>query len=166
MLVSDYCKYALGRAWYYYPDALPPEAISPKQRENNGHVDRKLSFPVEDLYVDGQPAGQVGQQVYGAGAAFIFATRAFHQVEGAPFILYCDHFLRARERTNRQTLTFVLGGDEIGTASVSLVRRKRRKLTAIRLREVGGEEIEPRTVSADRLDYLLPATGRFALSWE
>lgn len=50
MLIAEYCKYALARAWFYYPDALPPEAISPKQRENNGHVDRKLSFPLEDLY--------------------------------------------------------------------------------------------------------------------
>jgi hypothetical protein len=33
MLIAEYCKYALDRAWYYYPDALPPEAISPKQRE-------------------------------------------------------------------------------------------------------------------------------------
>jgi hypothetical protein len=75
MLIAEYCKYALDRAWYYYPDALPPEAISPEQRETNGHVDRKLSFPLEDLYPDGQLAGQVGQEIYGAGAAFIFATR-------------------------------------------------------------------------------------------
>ena len=25
MLISEYCKYALDRAWYYYPDALPAE---------------------------------------------------------------------------------------------------------------------------------------------
>ena len=24
MIVSEYCKYALDRAWFYYPDALPP----------------------------------------------------------------------------------------------------------------------------------------------
>lgn len=29
MLVAEYCKYALYRCWYYYPDALPPEALSP-----------------------------------------------------------------------------------------------------------------------------------------
>ena len=45
-------------------------------RIRNGHIDRKLSFPVEDLYVDGQQAGQVGQEIYGAGAAFVFASRS------------------------------------------------------------------------------------------
>src|SRR3546814_16338067 len=46
----------------------PAKAIAEKQRENNGHIDRKLSFPPEDLYPDGQPAGPVGQETYGAGA--------------------------------------------------------------------------------------------------
>ncbi|RYY14651.1 MAG: hypothetical protein EON55_07990, partial [Alphaproteobacteria bacterium] len=63
MLVSEYCKYALSRAWYYYPDALPADVIADEQRESNGHVDGKLSFPLEDLYPDGQCAGQVGQEV-------------------------------------------------------------------------------------------------------
>jgi hypothetical protein len=68
-LLSEYCRYALHRTWFYYPDALPPGAISPKQREPNGSVEPSLSFPLEDLYIDGQQAGQVGQEVYGAGAA-------------------------------------------------------------------------------------------------
>src|SRR3546814_16662845 len=85
---------------------------------NNGHIDRKLSFPLEDLYPDGQPAGQVGQEIYGAGAAFIFATRAFHEVEDAPFLLYCDHFIRAIELTDVRTPVVTLGGGEkIGRAS-------------------------------------------------
>ncbi|QNN65274.1 hypothetical protein H9L12_01090 [Sphingomonas rhizophila] len=29
MLASEYCKYALDRAWYYYPDALPPKQCRP-----------------------------------------------------------------------------------------------------------------------------------------
>lgn len=93
MLIAEYCKYVLSRAWYYYPDALPAEVVSDKQREPNGHIDAALSFPLEDLYPDGQQAGQVGQEVYGAGAAFIFCTRAFHNVEGAPFRLFCDNLL-------------------------------------------------------------------------
>jgi hypothetical protein len=166
MLIAEYCKYALDRAWYYYPDALPPEAISPEQRETNGHVDRKLSFPLEDLYADGQLAGQVGQEIYGAGAAFIYATRAFHHVEGASFRLYCDHFVRARERTGDQALTITLDGGETCTAGLSLVRVKRRKLTTAKLIVVGGDVLRPHSVSADRVDYRVPANGRFVLTWE
>jgi hypothetical protein len=166
MLIAEYCKYAVDRAWYYYPDALPPEAISPKQRETNGHIDRKLSFPLEDLYADGQLAGQVGQEVYGAGAAFIFATRTFHHVDGAPFRLHCDHFLRSIERTGDHALTGTLDGGETCTARLSLVRLKRRKLTKPRLTTVGGDVVRPHTSSADRIDFRVPANGRVVLSWE
>jgi hypothetical protein len=166
MLVAEYCKYALGRAWSYYPDALPEEAVSPKQRESNGYIDRKLSFPVEDLYTDGKPAGQVGQEIYGAGAAFVFATRAFHPIEGAPFRLYCDHFLRATERTGDRALTITLDGGETCFASLSLVRLKRRKLTEARVSTVDGDVLRPHASSADRVDYRVPAKGRLILTWE
>src|SRR5690606_15767483 len=141
MLIAEYCRYALDRAWYYYPDALPPEAIAKEQRLTNGHVDRALSFPLEDLYADGQPAGQVGQEVYGAGAAFIFATRAFHHVEGAPFRIYCDHFVRAMERTGDGALTIMLDGGETCTARLSFVRLKRQRLPKTTVAAVGGDRL-------------------------
>ena len=166
MLIAEYCKYALDRAWYYYPDVLPPEAISPKQRESNGYIDRKLSFPLEDLYPDGQLAGQVGQEVYGAGAAFIFATRAFTPVEDAPFLLFSDHLLRATERTGDRSLTVTLDGGETCTAALSLVRRKRHKLGKSRVTTIGGDVVRAHATSADRVDYRVPANGRVILTWE
>jgi hypothetical protein len=166
MLIAEYCKYALDRAWYYYPDTLPPEVISPEQRESNGHVDRTLSFPLEDLYADGQLAGQVGQEIYGAGAAPIFATRAFHKIEGAPFLLFCDHFVRAMERIGDRSLSITLDGGETCAASISLVRLKRRKLTKSRLVTIGGDALRPAASAPDRVDYRAPANGRVILSWE
>jgi hypothetical protein len=166
MLIAEYCRYTLDRAWFYYPDALPREVISPKQRENNGHVDRKLSFPLEDLYPDGQQAGQVGQEIYGAGAAFIFATRAFHNIEAAPFRLYCDQFVRAMERTGERALTVSLDGGETCSAGLSLVRLKRRKLTRTTLATVGGDVLRPYQEGPDRIDYRVPANGRITLNWE
>jgi len=76
VILKDYCRYALHRAWYYYPDASPAEMFSDKNR--NGRIKRGLSFPVEDLYGDGQCAGQVGQEIYGCGGAFVFACRGDH----------------------------------------------------------------------------------------
>ena len=165
MLIAEYCKYALDRAWYYYPDVLPAEALAPKQRESNGYIDRSLSFPLEDLYADGQQAGQVGQEIYGCGAAFIFATRAFHHVEGAPFRLHCDHFVRAMERTGDKALTLTLDGGETCTAALNLIRLPRRKLTSSTVTTVAGKERQPRSVSDDRIEYRIPANGRVVLRW-
>ena len=89
LLMSEYIRYAASRAWYFYPDQLPAEALAAEIR--NGHIDRTLAFPLEDLYADGQPAGQVGQEIYGCGMAFAFAARYFHRLEGAPFLLYSEY---------------------------------------------------------------------------
>jgi len=164
MLVSEYCKYALDRAWFYYPDALPKEIIHTGEHQS-GIVNPKLSFPLEDLYGDGQAPGQIGQEIYGCGAAFIFATRSHHQVENAPFRLYCNHFIRAFERTGERALSFQLDGTETCLADVSLLRLKRRKLTKAVLTSDGGDVIRPFATSKDRIDFHVSAAGRYSLIW-
>jgi hypothetical protein len=71
LLIGEFRSRTRDVAWYFYPDTLPPEAVATTIK--NGRIDRDLSLPLEDLYGDGQPAGQVGQEIYGAGAALIFA---------------------------------------------------------------------------------------------
>ncbi|MFC0205635.1 hypothetical protein [Novosphingobium soli] len=119
LLVNEFCRHALDRAWYYYPDALPEEALATENR--NGHIDRDLSFPLEDLYPDGQQAGQVGQEIYGAGAAMIYATRVLHRIENAPFLLFCDSFVRAIHRLDEHTLNLRVDGHETTPSRFALL---------------------------------------------
>ena len=163
MLVAEYCKYALDRAWFYYPDALPADILAEKQR--NGHIDRKLSFPLEDLYPDGQPAGQVGQEIYGCGAAFIFATRSHMNVEGAPFRLFCDHFIRSSERVGDKVLSIQLDGGETCCAAISLLRLGRKALPPFKVTTAGGDTLCPRSIEPKRVDYVVPASGRIVINW-
>lgn len=163
MLVFEYCRYALHRAWFYYPDALPKEAIATEQR--NGEIDRTLSFPVEDLYPDGRPAGQVGQEIYGAGAAMVFATRAYHHVPGAPFVIYCDYFLRAVTRIDDHTLSLKIDGEDNHVATFTLVRTGRAALPDVIVRKLSGEVIPVSTVTADELCYDVPPYTGLVLSW-
>lgn len=163
MLISEYCKYALDRAWFYYPDALPADALATDNR--NGHIDRTLSFPLEDLYVDGQPAGQVGQEIYGAGAAMIYASRSHHLVMDAPFRLFCDHFIMASERTSEHTISIRLDGGETCVAMLSVIRTGRAKIPRVTVKTVGGDIIRSRRYGQERLDFHVPASGRLIISW-
>lgn len=163
MLISEYCKYALDRAWFYYPDALPADILAEPDKVRNGHIDRALSFPLEDLYADGQPAGQVGQEIYGAGAAMVFASRSFHRVEGAPFLLFCDHFLMASERTSATSLRLQLNGGEGCRARLSIIPLGRAKLPGVTL-VAGGDDIAPQRQEG-RIDFHVPATGQIFLQW-
>jgi len=166
LLVNEYCRYALSRAWFYYPDALPEDGLA-KEGIRNGHIDRKLSFPVEDLYPDGQPAGQVGQEIYGAGAAMVFATRAFHRLEGAPFVLHSDHFVRALTRTDARAASFVLDGSAGLEATLSLVaNRPRRRGPAITLRGADGKTIAPLKDAPEVMcRFAVPSQGVYTLNW-
>jgi hypothetical protein len=164
LLVTEYCRYALDRAWFFYPDALPEEALAKKNR--NGHIDRKLSFPLEDLYSDGQPAGQVGQEIYGAGSAMVFASRMFHRVAGAPFRLYSDHFVRGAFRVSDQALNLRLDGEPAIEARLGLAREGRRALPRAILRNQAGEVFEPVLTAKDRIEWQVPATAGLVLTWQ
>lgn len=160
MLLTEYCRYAVSNAWYYYPDSLPEDALATDIR--NGHIDRELPFPLEDLYPDGQPAGQVGQEIYGAGAALVFASRLFHHVEGAPFKLYCDHFLTASERTSPCSLILHLSGGETCEALLAIIpagsARPRIQVHS------GATELVGRS-QAGRREFVVPARGSLRVTW-
>lgn len=164
LLVSEYCKYAIDRTWSYYPDALPADAVA-QHDIRNGHIDRKRSFPLEDLYVDGQDAGQVGQEVYGAGAAFVFASRVFHNVSDAPFRIFCDHFPVTSQRTSARSLTFGLDGGRARDAIFSLTRTGDAPIPKVRLVGADGTNIRSFSSEESRIDFKIPASGQVSLRW-
>ena len=163
MLVSEYCKYALSRAWCYYPDALSADILAEQQR--NGHIDRNLSFPLEDLYSDGQAPGQVGQEIYGAGAAFVFASRSFHNFDGAPFTMFCDHFITASERLSDRSITFQLAGGDACEAHLSLIPDEGKAVEQVKLSTPDGDRIRGVKRDVGRVEFNVPANGRLILAW-
>jgi hypothetical protein len=163
-LVSEYCKYALHRAWFYFPDALPNDVIHEGEHQS-GVVDTALSFPLEDLYALGEAPGQVGQEIYGAGSAFVFAVRSHHRVAEAPFLLYCNQFIRTSERTGRRAIGLHLDGGDQCTAQLSLVRRPRCRLPQAWLTVSDHSRLDPVLVSNERIDFAVPANGRLVLQW-
>ncbi|MFZ3485505.1 hypothetical protein [Sphingomonas sp. 3-13AW] len=166
MLISEYCRYALHRAEFYFPDMLPREILHKNGEQQSGKLDPTLSFPLEDLYGDGQSPGQIGQEIYGAGSAFVFATRSFHTIEGAPFRLFCDNFVQSMERTGDRALSIQLNGGNTCTALVSLVRLPRRRLGKVAVSTDDGDALRARRASEDRIDFHVPANGRLILTWD
>lgn len=164
-LVTQYCRYALDRAWFYYPQNLPPKVLA-KKDIRNGYIDRKLAFPVEDLYVDGQPAGQVGQEIYGAGAALIFASRCFHRPKDAPFTLFCDHFLMSLERRSEHSIELTPIGVERFSARLRIMKLARRPMPKIEV--IGpGDPLKAEQPGEDGwLEYEISAIGPTIVQWD
>lgn len=164
LLLSEYCRHALDRAWFYYPDALPEDGIATDIR--NGYIKRDLNFPVEDLYPDGQKAGQVGQEIYGGGAAMIYTSRAFHRIEGAPFMLWSDSFPRAIHRIDGHTISLRMDGPSGTTARIALIGNGR-PLGSVSPRIVTTAGLSaPFLAMGDRLETVVPADASLLLAWD
>jgi hypothetical protein len=134
------------------------------QQPRNGYIDTALSFPVEDLYVGGDMAGQVGQEIYGAGTAFVFATRAFHRIDDAPFDLFCDLFLLGSDRTSDRSLTLQLCGDPAGVARLSLLPKNGGRLGRVKVVAEPGGTLQPVTRD-ERREVEVAANARVHLRW-
>lgn len=89
VLLPEYGRYLIDRAWYHYPSELPGELLD--QKPQSGELLRYISVPLEDLYEGWEKPGKVGQEVYGAAAPFIIATRHCHRIKGENFQLHCSY---------------------------------------------------------------------------
>jgi hypothetical protein len=162
LLISEYSRYGFDRAWFYYPDALPADILSDKVR--NGHLDRTLSFPLEDLYGDGQPCGQVGQEIYGCGAAFIYASLGFHRRKGMPFILFCD---RRVNRISHSKGTVSISIDApLGCAARVVVIPSRKALPSALVAQTAFGPCQPLVETPERIEFEAPpSSGELTLTW-
>jgi hypothetical protein len=165
LLLLEYRRFALDRAWYFYPDALPSEAIQ-QDEIRNGYIDRRLSIPLEDVYGDGQPAGKVGQEIYGSGGAFVFASRAFHERRGAPFRIFTD-YPAVVEPAGRGKLAVRLQLPNGYPGKIVIRRKGKRPLPRLSLRSEANEDVLPAVRrSPDCAEYdAPPAADRFVVSW-
>ena len=119
LLLAEYEKYSLDRGWYYYPDALPRDVVA--ERSRNGRVERALSVPLEDVQDGWETSGQVGQELYGAGMAFVYTSRHYVPLDDSGRLVYCEYPLYDVERDRDGTLTCRTGGDPRGSCALRII---------------------------------------------
>lgn len=125
VLLNEYCRYALSRAWSFYPSELPADVLSKENR--NGQIDRELAFPLEDIYADGSPPGKVGQEIYGGGAAFVFTAHAFHRSRSSPLTVFCNYPIKDAAFSRNRWHGRIQGWPE-GSCRLRLVGSGRRQV--------------------------------------
>ncbi len=89
ILIPEFNRCMLYKASFYYPPNLPQEAMTEKPK--TGEIDPKLWIPLEDIYDGWEKAGQVGQEVYGAGLPFAVIPRHYYKVPDEKFIIYTEY---------------------------------------------------------------------------
>lgn len=162
LLILEYRRYALDRAWFFYPDALPHEAVA-QDDIRNGHIDKHLSFPLEDLYSNGAPAGQVGQEIYGCGGAFAFTARAFLTAPGVPFHIFTD-YPATLTRTARQEVAIHLNGLADVNAKAVIVAKNGRVPARVSARHADEMPASATRTAGDRV-FTVPANAFLRFKW-
>jgi hypothetical protein len=95
----------------------------------------------------------------------VFATRAFHEVAGAPFRIFCDNFPVTSERTAERSLKLGLEGGHGRQAVFGLVRLDAGRMPTFKLRTIAGETLRPFRRSPGLVEYQIPASGEISLQW-
>lgn len=122
LLLAEYCRHALDRAWYYFPRNLPPEALA--DHAQSGRIERDVAVPVEDLREGWDKCGQVGQEVYGAGVAPGLALRHYYYSKHSPVMVFCDYpafGLRETALKRTTTIRMRVAGDARAECTVRVI---------------------------------------------
>ncbi|WP_337176180.1 hypothetical protein [Paludisphaera sp.] len=167
ILLPEYCKYLLDRAWHHYPSELPTEGLA--ESPTSGHLDPQLSIPVEDISEGWTKAGTVGQEVYGASAPLVFSTRHCFLVGEGGLVIRCDYpalmdHLEGDE--SRGKARFRVLGDPRLACDVRLVADHTNALPEVELKIKGGRRrVEGKLVDFGGLAFELPGDAEVSLSW-
>jgi hypothetical protein len=170
LLLSEYVRSALHRAWEYYPESLPVDALASEVR--NGRVSRSIAIPVEDLQDGWEPSGTVGQEIYGSGMAMAFATRHYRHLAGTSLAVYLEYPI-TREKTTRRggrsTLSFELLGARTGRSKVRIVPLDAQTLSddirvAVR-RPKGWSALEPAVTDEGHLSFDVRGGDLIRIGW-
>lgn len=100
-----------------------------------------------------------------AGVALGGGIWSMHRVRGAPFVIFCDYFLRAVTRIDGRTLSLKIDGEDNHVARFALVRTGRAALPEVIVRKLSGEVISATTTTANEICYDVPPYTGLVLSW-
>jgi hypothetical protein len=109
-LIAEMLKYQLTVGRYTLPRFLPREALC--RTPDWGTLRADMDIPVEDLKDGFHKSAMVGQEIYGSGISFRFATEAYRVLgHSRDVVLFAEYPITAASwSASAQTLDFGLGG--------------------------------------------------------
>jgi hypothetical protein len=167
ILVPEFIRNLLYKASFYYPPKLPKEMLT--EEPKTGELDPKLWIPVEDIYDGWEKAGQVGQEVYGAGMPFGIVPRHYWRVPGEKFMLYIDYPIKDFFTATEGKAAFHVLGDRRLSCHLRVMPTGKKALPKFEVqveREGSMETIQGYETPEGHLEYDLLGDCTVTLQWE
>jgi hypothetical protein len=163
LLLAEFIRYIVHRAAYYYPPNLPKEMLADETK--TGEVDPNLWIALEDIYDGWEKAGQVGQEVYGAGVAFGIVPRHYFQVDD--FMIYID-YPTAKYTKKGKTASFFVQGDNRFTCRMLIIPKNKTPLpqiTVVGKTDNKKQQLEGKPVKGN-MEYIINGGQVITVSWK
>ncbi|MDB5156224.1 MAG: hypothetical protein JWR50_931 [Mucilaginibacter sp.] len=162
LLISEFLKYIVNRAPYYYPPNLPKEMLSDDVK--TGQVDHKLWIAIEDIHDGWEQSGTVGQEVYGAGVAFGIIPRHFYKVPNEDFMIYVD-YPTANFKHRKNGLTFNVKGDPRLSCRMLVVKKVKKELPVFSVKTKAAE-LKGKRRKDGHIEFTLNGDQQIKINWE
>jgi hypothetical protein len=162
LLITEFVRYLVDRAPYYYPTMLPKEMLQEKPKI--GEVDPNLWIALEDLHDGWEQSGQVGQEVYGAGNAFGILPRHYIRIPDQPFMVFTDYTFYKVSTRKKDHLHIRLAGDNRLSCRLMVVKTGLDKLPEVKV-SVNQKPIDSKKGKGGHLEYLMPGNAEITINW-
>jgi hypothetical protein len=167
ILLAEFIRNMLYKASFYYPPNLPKEVMSEKTK--TGELDRKLWIPLEDMYDGWEQAGQVGQEVYGAGMPFALIARQYMRIPDEKFMIFVDYPVLDFSSIEPGEAMFRVLGDARFSCRLRIMPTGRAELPKCKViteRGETSETLQGRQTPDGHIEYELFGDRTVIVSWE
>jgi hypothetical protein len=164
LLMSEYIRFLVERAMYYYPPMLAKEMLS--EDVKSGEVDSNLWIALEDIHDGWEQSGEVGQEVYGAGNAFGILPRHYMRVPGEDFMIYTDYPTYGFSAEKGKPAAFSLAGDGRMNCRMMLVKTGKGKLPQFTVTVSGQDELEGVVAKGGNLEFTITGNANVNINWK
>jgi hypothetical protein len=157
----------LYKASFYYPPNLPVEAMTEKPK--TGENDPKLWIPLEDIYDGWEQAGQVGQEVYGAGLPFGVVPRHYWRVPDEKFMIYLDYPIKNFSTVHEGQAMFRVIGDQRLSCRMRIIPEGKTALPEVKVvteQAETTETLQGRETEEGHLEFTVSGDTVVIVQWE
>ena len=166
ILCAEFIRNMLYKASFYYPPNLPKEVMSEKPK--TGEVDPKLWIPLEDIYDGWEQAGQVGQEVYGAGMPFAIVRRQYWRIPQEKFMIFVDYPVQDFSTVEKGSAIFRVLGDLRFSCRLRIIPTGRARLPDFKViteHDETTETLKGRKTPEGHIEYELFGNRTVIVEW-
>lgn len=167
LLLAEFIRYLVQRAYFYYPANLPGKTLSEKTKM--GEVDRQLWIAIEDIHDGWKQSGCVGQEVYGAGVAFGIVPRHYYSVPGESFMIYVDYPSGGFNCKKGKQVSFNVKGDEKLSCRMLLINTGNKAMPVFTVSVIQNKKkkIVNGILTADgSMEYVINGNQHILVTWK